>query len=190
MPRLKNPVPIEPDLLEIPTPAPLAIPSPRREHEYHIDPYKALPGAIPQQDEPKKRKRGRPRKDDALAEATRESRDRLERYERYLDALQAAGGDIDLALSIVYRLPNVQEAATRRAELLADVQSGIPGSSTSEILQRQDMSIIARATVIRKWMYSANPAASLKAVDMANELDGKGPDVGSYEVFVRRVLDQ
>jgi hypothetical protein len=167
--------------------APLAIPAPRKEHEHRVDPYRSLPGAMPGPDQPKRRP-GRPRKDDVEAIARREQQTKLARYDRYIDAVIALSGDQVTALATVFGI-EVGEADQRFEELLADVQNGIPSSTVSEMLQRRDLSKAARLTILRKHAYSNNPAASLKALDMLKDIDGAGPDVGSYESFVRRATE-
>ena len=59
MPRLRNPQPVAPELLEVIEAAPLAIPGPHKEHEHRIDPYKSLPGAMPAQRRPAQETRAR-----------------------------------------------------------------------------------------------------------------------------------
>ena len=176
------------ELLEDREPAPLAIPVPHKDHEHRIDPYKTLPGAMPDPT-PTKRGRGRPRKDDIAAAKRAEDRRRQERYSRYLDALIASQGDTDCALAVVYGLNSVQEAVDRHDELLADVQAGIPSSSINDMLKGRDLDKAARVSILRKHAYSSNPAASLKALDMIQDLDGSGPSESSYEQFVRLAMN-
>lgn len=183
MPRQKQPAPLIPDFVEE---APLAIPSApaHREHERHIDPYKTLPGAVPEQQAAPKRKA---RQHDENANYLADQRGRLERYDRYLDNLVDFHGDIDKALSIVYQV-GVDEATERHDELLTDVQTGIGSSSISEIIKRRDVSRGALLSLLRKWAYCGNPAASLKAIDMLRDLGDDGPSESSFEQYARLAL--
>lgn len=183
MPRQK-PKPLIPEIIEE---APLAIPGApsHREHERHIDPYKTLPGAVPEQQAVPKRQA--PRAHDENANYLADQRQRLERYDRYLDSLVDFHGDIDKALSIVYRV-SVEQATERHDELLTDVQTGIGSSSISEIIKRRDVSRGALLSLLRKWAYCGNPAASLKAIDMLRDLGDDGPSESSFEQYARLAL--
>jgi len=186
LPRQKNPQPIHAEFVD--EPAPLAIPVPHKEHEHRIDPYRTLPGAMPDAIVPTgKRKRGRPRKDDAEAMVRAEAKRKLQKYDRYLDALIALQGDTDAALAVVNGI-SPQEAMDRHDELLIDVQAGVPASSMVEMMKRRDLDKAARITLIRKWAYSANPAASLKALDMLSDLEEGTADTGSYEQYVKLAM--
>jgi hypothetical protein len=188
MPRQKNPVVVRAEFID--EPAPLAIPIPHKEHEHRIDPYRTLPGAIPDAIVPTgKRKRGRPRKDDAEAMVRAEAKRKLQRYDRYLDALIAMQGDTDAALAVVYGI-SPMEAQDRHDDLLVDVQAGVPASSMSEMMKRRDLDKAARVTILRKWVFSANPAASLKALDMLGDLEEGQADAGSYEMYVKLALQE
>ena len=188
--RLKNPQAAKAELLDLQEAAPLAIPVPHKEHEHRIDPYKTLPGAMPDPQPHAKRKRGRPRKDDV--DAMRRADDRhaeIERYHRQLPrrAHLLLQGDTDGALAVVYGI-TVQEAVERHDELLPDVQAGVPTASINEMLKRRDLDKAARVTILRKWAFCNNPAASLKALDMLSELDSGGPSESSYEQFCRLAM--
>ena len=92
------------------------------------------------------------------------------------------------SLSIVYGI-SVEEAYERQGELVTDINANIPQSSTGQILNRLGINRLARFSVLKNHMYSGNPAASLKAIDMIGEAEGSGPDVSSYEQYVRRVIE-
>lgn len=153
------------------------------EREHRVDPYRMLPGAVPPEDAPKRR-RGRKKNEDKIAEARAHARWRMERYDRYLDALSDMHGDTIGALAIVYQVP-LEVAEQKRSELLADVQTGLATASFAEQLVRLDLDRNARLAMLRKHVYARNPAQSLKAIEMVSELDSKSPDVGSYEHYVR-----
>lgn len=181
MARKRQPDPSPPlaDIIALPVPQPH-----RGPHEHRIDPYRTLPGPVPPQDKPKRR--GRRKSADIQAEARAHARWRMERYDRYLDALCEYHGDTVKALSIVYQI-DIHEAERRRTELLADVQTGLATASFAEQLVRLDMDKNARLAMLRKHMFAPNPAQSLKALDMIEEMDTNAPDIGSYEHYVRMV---
>jgi hypothetical protein len=183
VPRQKQPTPVVGELVEE---APLAIPAApqHREHEHRVDPYKSLPGAMPDASSPPKRKA---RAHDEGANYLAEQREKVERYDHYLDNLSTYHGDIDQALAVVYGV-GVDQAGDRRAELLADVQSGIGSSSLGEIITRRDLSHTALVTLLRKWAYCGNPAASLKAIDMLRDMGEGAPSEGSFEKYARLAL--
>lgn len=158
-------------------------PRPHKRGAHDVDPYESPPGAVVVHHEPITR---------PLTKADEKARDvaksevkaRSERYARYLDALTEHGGDQELALADVYGL-SPEEVRPRRLELQADVRSGIGGTELAEVLERNDLSLLARVNVLRKHAYSTNPAASLKALDMIGELEGERSEVGSFESFLR-----
>lgn len=182
MPRQKQPTPVVGELVEE---QPLAIPAARREHEHRVDPYKTLAGAMPNPDAPSKPKKARAHDENAAILA--EQRDRTFRYDAYLDNLGTFHGDIDQALAIVYQV-SIEQASERRAELLADVQLGIGSSSLGEIISRRDLNHSALITLLRKWAYCGNPAASLKAIDMLRDMGEGAPSEGSFEKYARLAL--
>lgn len=163
-------------LLPMPVPA-----GTHREHEHRIDPYKSLPGAMPEQAAAPK---GKNRKEELAAQERERGRARLTRYDRFLDNLADYHGDEVQALATVYQI-TPEEAHQRRDELLLDVQSGVPTSSISEDLKRRNIHRAAQVRILQKWMFSNNPGASLKALDMAREMEGSGPDIGSFEQYAR-----
>ncbi len=141
-----------------------------------LDPLQPLPGGI-------KMVRGQRRKrtpagDRAAAIAL---------YRDYLDTLTACNGRRAEALSRVLGISI--EAATREEHILhARMMDSLPQNATlSEMLKVYDLSREARLVVLRQHVYSPLPAASLKALDMLNELDANtGADTtGSYESYVR-----
>lgn len=173
-----------------------AVRTSRGGHAHDLDPYAPPPGAVPGRSKelattaavPIKRKMT---KEDIAArdEARRVMKMRAARYERYLDALVEFGGDQEQALADVYGLPR-EEVRLRRVELHADVKSGIGSSELSEVLERNDLALASRVAVLRKHAFSANPAASLKALDMVSEMEGTRGDVGSFESYLRLAKEQ
>jgi hypothetical protein len=125
----------------------------------------------------------------ARAEAQLEVKARGERYNRYLDAMIEFAGDQEQALADVYGL-TVEEVRPRRLELQADVRNGLGSSDLADVLEQNDLTMRARATLLRKHAYSLNPAASLKAIDMVTELEGERSDVGSFESYLRLIKSQ
>jgi hypothetical protein len=156
-------------------------------HERPVDAYEAPPGAVivhPPTVEPVKR--AETKTDVALKNAVQQEQSaRVSRYDRYLDALEEHGGDADAALCDAYGYtPEV--VAEQRDYLLADVRSTIGMSSIAAELERNDLSDRARVRLLRKHAYSANPAASLKALDAIGELAGARSDIGSFEDTLRQ----
>lgn len=185
MPRKKAPAPVPTpeELSDQLLPMPVLLGTRRQEHEHRVDPYKSLPGAMPEA--PKAPKRGaKARKEELEEQARVHSRARLARYDRFLDNLADFNGDEVQALAIVYGI-SLEEVEARRAELLIDVQAGVPTSSIGEDLKRRHMGQSAIARVLAKWLYSGIPGASLKAAQMALEISGEGPDIGSFEQYAR-----
>lgn len=180
MPRRKAPAPVVDDeqLLAMPT----LIGTSRKEHEHRVDPYKSLPGGMPEPEPVPPGKKAR--KEELEAQQRAAGRARLTRYDRFLDNLADYHGDEVHALATVYQV-SIEEAMDRRDELLLDVQTGVPTSSIAEDLKRRNIHRAAQVRILAKWMYSANPAASLKALDMAREMEGSGPDMGSFEQYAR-----
>ncbi len=170
----------------------LALPSPRiaHKHEHEIDPYESPPGAVPVILSEKPLKRKQTAEDVATRKAARmEARALATRYERYLDLMAQSGGDRDQALASVFNV-SIEEAQERRLELHAEVRRGLGSTTLAEILEKNDLSLVARANILRKHAYSDIPAASLKAIDMVQELEGDRSDVGSFEAYLRVVKAQ
>lgn len=174
-------------------PAPRVMPSHPHKHEHKLDPYEAPPGAVPATTiTPSKSqttegpiKRKLTKEDEQKRELARaDRRMRGTRYTRYLDELARIGGNQTMALATVYGI-SIEEAQERRLELQADVRTGIGNTDVGEILQQNDLDMTARANILRKHAYSDNPAASLKAIDLANDLEGDRGETGSFEQFLR-----
>lgn len=167
---------------------PLMLPPPRvtkHGHGHDVDPYQSLPGAVAVHTTIEPIKRKMTAGDiEARKTAQLEVKARGERYARYLDALAEHGGDQEQALAEVYGL-SVEQVRPRRLELQMDVRSGLGATSLSDVLEQNDLALVARANLLRKHAYSANPAASLKALDMIGELEGERADVGSFESYLR-----
>lgn len=164
----------------------LALPAPRIGHkrEHEPDAYESPPGAVLTQHQgPIKRKlTAADRKHRREAQA--EQQMRANRYDRYLDLVREYAGDREAALAAVYGLTK-EAARAQLRELLTDVQSGRATSSVSQTLENYDLSLTARANLLRTHAYSDNPAASLKAVQLAGELEGNRADLGSFEDYLR-----
>jgi hypothetical protein len=187
MPRRKSRVPDRPfdegNALMLPPPQ---VRSKGHGHDHREDPYETPPGAVvvhPSTIEPIKRKMS---KEDIAQrdEARKVAKMRGNRYNLYLDLLADHDGDQEKALSVIYDLP-IEEVRLRRIELQADVRQGIGTSSLAEVLERNDLDLAARANLLRKHAYSNNPAASLKSIDMIQDLEGDRSDVGSFEAYLR-----
>jgi hypothetical protein len=107
-----------------------------------------------------------------------------ERYNRYLDAMAEFKGDQEQALADVFGL-SPEEVRPQRLVLQNEVCRGIGSSDVGDVLVRNDLALAARASILRRWAYSDNAAASLKAADLAGELEGERASQGSFESFLR-----
>lgn len=179
----------------------LALPPPRvvthaHKHEHERDPYESPPGAVPArvtnarttQQAPLKRRMTR--EDLSKREAAREDmRVRSNRYLRYLDLLRANGGDKISALAAIYSV-SLEQAHERQYELHLDVRTGMGGTDLAGVLEANDLALTDRVALLRSHAYSDNPAASLKALDMAQDLEGSGGGQGSFESFLRLIKTQ
>uniref|UniRef100_E6QP95 Uncharacterized protein n=1 Tax=mine drainage metagenome TaxID=410659 RepID=E6QP95_9ZZZZ len=176
------------DFLGEESPQVLALPPPRPSGHRapYIDPHQPLPGGSPT---PEKPRRGRPRRDDPRYLARIAQVEQRGRYDRYLDALIALGGDKIGALAEVFRI-DPAEASIRYEELHATVLAGAGGSLTAEVLERQDLGKEARVRLLRKHAYGLHEGASLKALEMASEMDADKGVGSSYERYLELVMDE
>jgi hypothetical protein len=171
----------------------LALPPARHKHEHEVDPYQAPAGAVPTITvKPEKLRRSDKALDRAMtgdekrsrALAQREAKELGERYDTYIDHLGKCAGDQTEALALTFGL-SVEEAYLRRFELHADVCRGMGSSSLGNLLEKHDLGLAARVARYRAHVFSPNPAASLKALQEINEMEGSRSDQGSFESFVR-----
>jgi hypothetical protein len=178
--------------LEEPTPM-LMLPPVRTAHKHdrEVDAYKTLVGAVPGHVANEKVIRQNPIERD-LTEAERAQQLRLrneaaekgQRYNAWLDALIEHGGDKITALAQVYGI-EPSEARIRQYELEAHVREGMGASDVGELLDRNNISTAAQARILSNHAYSDNPAASLSAIKIIQEMQGDTNDVGSFESFLR-----
>ena len=172
----------------------LMLPTPRVVHhrEHEVDAYQAPAGAVPvtaratNVSETTKRtgrkmtKADRQQRDAALSE----QRERADRYDAYLDAMADTGLDEVKALARVYEL--TEDAARLQIDRLRhDVRLGIGSSSVAHQLERNDLNEVAQIRRLRGHVYSDNPAASLKALDMVREMTGTRGELGSFEQYLK-----
>jgi hypothetical protein len=168
----------------------LAIPRPTSHVD--IDPYAPAIGAVPHNVQTQKRPLKR--KLTAIEEQERaalelQSRMRVELYHRFLDAIADVQGNKVLALAAVFNI-TVDEVRANYDDLLAEVYAGRASSSVTKLLERADLDLAARITVLRKHVYSDTPAASLKALDMIDQMAGARSERGSFENFLLLVKSQ
>lgn len=192
MPRRKA----RPDPAFVPTgETALAIPVPpaRRHHAHEVDPYVTPPGAINARGKlaesttrPISRQLTAEDKA-ARAQARKDAKARGARYDKYLDALAENLGNQEAALAAVFPDLTPEAIAVQKYALLEAVRSGQGSSSIADVLEKHDLGLHARVSVLRQHVYSNNPAASLKAVDMVNELHGETSDQGTFESYLRIV---
>jgi hypothetical protein len=172
---------IEPTILMLP-------PAKPRHHEHPIDAYPSLPGAVPHAEvlslEPLKRKLTKAEKEQR-GTLVSEQRMRQRRYDRYLAVLADTYGNRIAALATVFGVTEA-EAEVRALELHTELKEGIGTSTVADEIERNDLGVSARAAVLRKHLYSSNPAASLKAADMVSEMEGDRQDLGSFESYLRQ----
>lgn len=173
----------------------LMLPPPRvttggGKHEHEIDPYQTPAGAVPGKtsnvQETRKPLKRRETKEDLAAkeQAKQEMRVRGKRYAQYLELMAQNGGNRVLAVSLVYCV-TVEEAAENLDLLLADLRSGRGSTDIAIVLEQHDLDVTARVNMLSKHMYSDVPAASLKAIQMAGEMEGDRGTVGAFEDFLR-----
>jgi len=175
------------DLQEMNANPPLMLPSPRVTHkrEHEVDPYPSLPGAMPTHTKVEPLNRKMTATDLAKRDEARAEQKMLgERYNRYLDAMAEFKGDQEQALADVFGL-SPEEVRPQRLALQNEVCRGIGTSDVGDVLVRNDLALAARASILRRWAYSDNAAASLKAADLAGELEGERASQGSFESFLR-----
>ena len=160
-------------------------------HDREVDAYKTLVGAVPGHVANEKVIRQNPIERD-LTEAERAQQLRLrneaaekgQRYNAWLDALIEHGGDKIKALAHVYVI-EPSEARIRQYELEAHVREGMGASDVGELLDRNNISTAAQARILSNHAYSNNPAASLSAIKIIQEMQGDVTEVGSFESFLR-----
>jgi len=167
---------------------PLALP-PARRHEHERDAYEAADGAVPGKATRVQITSVTPTTPTSADLAERdqiraEMRVAATRYNRYLDALHDSFGDQEAALAAAYNLP-IEEVRERFYELRVDVRRGQGATDISQVLERNDLTQADRVAIMRRHAYSANPAASLKAVDMISDMEGDSGNLGSFEDYLR-----
>lgn len=171
----------------------LMLPAPRvHKHGTHDkDAYATLPGSVPGRVTNEKIIKQVPLDRD-LTEAERaqqlvlrnEAQALGDRYNTWLDALIATGGNKVPALCIVFGI-NEDEARIRQYELETEVRRGQGATEVGEMLERNDLGMAAQMRVLRQWTYSPNAAASINALKLVSELAGDQREAGSFEQFLR-----
>lgn len=168
----------------------LAVPQPETRHAG--DPYEPAIGAVPHDlktsTRPLKRKLT-PAEEANRTQLENDHKARIELYHAYLDELPACGGDKIKAIARAFRITDTQ-AMERLDELMAIVAMGRGASPVTKLLERADLDISARIAMLRKHVYSDVPAASLKALDMVEQITGAKANRGSFEDYLLLVKDQ
>ena len=154
-------------------------------HEREHDLYETPPGAVPHvvSSEPIKRKLT-PNEKEQQKLLKREHKALAARHERYLYSLAENNGNRELALAEVFNL-SVEEVRPQIVDLLAEVRRGLGVSPLGELLEENGLDLRARIALLRQHAYSEIPAASLKAIDLVQELQGQTSDSGSFENYLR-----
>jgi hypothetical protein len=183
MPRKRKPESVPtPDVEKMGQLLPMPVPvGTRHPHEHRVDPYRTLAGTVPAAEEKTPTKKGKKEDEE---QRRLHGRMRQARYDHFLDFLAENKGDEVGALVEVYGVSR-EDAVARRADLIADVQAGVPTSSLGDDLRRRHLGDAAVARILARWAYSDNPAASLNAIKQAREIGDGGPDLGSFEQYVR-----
>lgn len=155
----------------------------KRDHQE--DPYESPPGAVPHvlQSVPLKRKLTDAEKT-AQIETRKEHKFLATRHARYLDLMIEHKGDRELALADIFEI-SPADARVQLLDLLAEVRRGLAVSPLGELLERGGLDLAGRVNILTKHAYSDNPAASLKAIDLASEMAGTTANEGSFESFLR-----
>jgi hypothetical protein len=156
------------------------------------DAYETLPGSVPGRASNERIVKQTPIQRD-LTEAERaqqlvlrnEAQALGDRYNAWLDALIAAGGDKILALAQVFGIEDMAEVRIRQYELETEVRRGQGASEVGELLEKNDLGLAAQLRVLRQWTYSPNAAASINALKIVGELAGEQREQGSFEQFLR-----
>jgi hypothetical protein len=149
-------------------------------HQELIDPLVPLPGGVLIKHVKEQRP---PRRGPGEASAAKRV------YQEYLRALARHGGNEVNAISEVLSIP-IAEVEDRRLELHEQIlEEAGTGRSLQNILKEQDLTKEARIRILRGHAYSDNPAASLKALQLVDELDQtRVADVNSYESYLRDLM--
>lgn len=154
-------------------------------HEREVNAYESPPGAVPHiiKSEPLKRKLTDAEKA-AQIETRKEHKFLATRHARYLDLLIEHKGDRELALAVIFD-KSADDVRVELLDLLAEVRRGLAVSPLGELLERGGLDLAGRVNILTKHAYSDNPAASLKAIDLASEMAGTTANEGSFESFLR-----
>lgn len=170
------------DAAQIERPMSLAIATPSHRHDQ--DPFQLAAGAVPRETKVEPLKRKLSKKEEA--ERTRLAQQHeaaVELYEMWIETLARKHGDKDEALAEIFNLP-VEQIPARRKELLGLVRIGRAQSPVAHLLEKADLDQASRIALLRKQAYSDNPAASLKALDMVEQIVGSKGERGSFEDFL------
>lgn len=171
----------------------LMLPAPRISHKgaHDVDPYASPAGAVPSQVSNERVTQSKPIDRQLSADEKQaqiilrgEVAAKADRYNRWLDALIANGGDKVLALAEVFEI-SPEEAKHRQYELEIEAREGMAATEVGEALERNDLGVTAQVHVLRRWVYSDNAAASINALKLVQEAQGDTKDVGSFESFLR-----
>lgn len=183
MPRRK---PVSDDQLVEPV---LPLPTPRVVHrrEHEVNPYESPPGAVALISEKvaplKRRMTAAERRQRAELQADQQMR--ATRYARYVKLRMDYQGDEEKALAEIFPdlTPEAIHAGLER--LLEDVRTGLVAHTVAKELERNDLGLAAQMQVLARHVYSDNPAASLKGLDMVREISGVQSNLGSWEEYAR-----
>lgn len=139
-----------------------------------LDPRSSLPGAI-------KTVGGNRPAHGEKAETENQAKVRRQ-YVAYLQALVRHNGNQIPALAEAYGISEI-EAERKQVDLHDRLVRSAKGLSQSELMRRYDLGPEVRTFLLRAHAFSPNPAVSLKAIDMLNDIDGANKAGRSGETF-------
>jgi hypothetical protein len=152
----------------------------KRVHEgRYIDPLSPLPGGVIKlvKDQRTKPSRGEKAASSAV-------------YREYLQNLVRFSGDGVQALASTLGI-SLEKAEEGFPELHAGIIKNVAPRSIAEVLKENDLHKDVRIQILKSHAFGQVPAASLKALDMINQMDSvRSQDDSSYESYVRAVQEK
>jgi hypothetical protein len=147
-----------------------------------IDPQAPLPGAM---------KRVGPKPAQTAASIKKADPKHLrEKFNEYCKHLATHYGDPVPALALTFNISEV-EAEERQTELHNEIMRAMQGMTTRDLLAQNGMSKEHRLMRMKQFMYSENPVAAIKAMDMIGELDGATKSSGdTWEDWIAMSVKQ
>lgn len=147
-----------------------------------IDPQAPLPGAM---------KRVGPRPEPSAKEIKEADPKHLrEKFDLYCRLLAEHYGEPVPALAAVFGI-SLEEAAERQAELHNEITRATSAMTQRDLFSMLNISKEHRTARLKTMMYCDNPAVSLKAMDMLNDMDGNAKSSGdTWEEWIALAIKQ